>query len=110
MLMLIPEEDAQAIAIHASNLKTVARDVRIALAALDCARQRGQRPTQVSACAVAGCALRSYAKVYCFKHYINRRRYKDKDMLPATWVDNALPGSVPDATRWELKRQAGGAA
>lgn len=107
---LIPEEDVLAIATYTHNLKAVARDVRVALAAFDCARQRGQRPTQVSACAVSGCEMRFYAKGYCFRHYINRRRYKAKGMLPATWVDNALPGSVPDATGWELKRQAGGAA
>lgn len=109
-MTLISEEDMQAIATHTNNLKAVARDIRIALAAFDCARQRGQRPTQVSGCAISGCAMRSYAKGYCFKHYINRRRYKAKGMLPATWAENALPGSVPDATGWDLKRQAGGAA
>lgn len=107
--MLICEEDVQAIATHTDSLKTVARDVRIELEGFDSASCSGRARSQIRGCAICGCNRTAYARGYCQMHYVNRRRYKAKGMLPATWVDNALPGSVPDATGWELKRQAGGA-
>lgn len=109
-MTLISEEDAQAIATHTSNLKTVARDVRVALAAFSLSDPRGHIPVRGIGCPIVGCSRPSYWRGYCCAHYTKRRRWMANGILPSGWVENAPPGTVPDADARELKRQAGGAA
>lgn len=99
----LSEEDVQAIAKHTSNLKTVARDVRLALTAFNLSNPRGRVSVRGEGCPISGCTRESYWRGYCFAHYCKRRRFMADVILPASWVENAPPGSVPDASAWDLK-------